>query len=99
MSPPFLPRHCVERNNGVVLGQNVHGAVDHGRVKEVVALFPSEISPDDLELLHIILIDLREWGILLGPGAAQIGWPGRVGCDCRWSGPRQQEKEKCAHEA
>jgi hypothetical protein len=62
MSPPFLARHGVQRDNRVILGQDVHDAVDHGRAEKIIALLSGWIRPYDLKLIHIALVDLGKGG-------------------------------------
>ena len=76
--PDLFARRRVQRDDRVVLGQNVHHAVHHERIEGVLVVVAGRIRPGDLQLAYVGSIDLGQRGVLRGVGCAPVVAPGFV---------------------
>jgi len=60
MNPNLAPGRGVQSDDGIILSQYVHHAVDDDRIEEIVVLVTGGVGPCHFELTHIRLIDLVE---------------------------------------
>ena len=96
VSPDLLPRRGIERDDRIVLREDVHDVVDDERVEEIVGRIAGWVRPGDFQRGDVRAVDLRERRVLRLIRSAAVVAPRRV-----WScanGPRGLEHQETAAE-
>ena len=76
MTPKFFPGGGVERDDRIVVGQDIHDAIDDERAEGIVIRVFDGIAPSDFEMRYVLLVDLLEGGKLSGIGRTTVIGPG-----------------------
>jgi len=94
VTPDFLAGGGIESDDRVVVGDDVHNAIDdEGTERVVIGIFYC-IGPGDFEMRDVAAVDLSQGGVLGGIGRATIVGPSemRLG-EKAGHGPAPQKNE------
>src|SRR5271168_3898445 len=78
MRPDLSAGGRIQRDDGIILGENVYDSVNNDRVERVRLIVAGWETPSDLKLRNVGSIDLSKRGILRRIGRASVIAPGLV---------------------